>query len=148
MLSPPLDMKPRWFANHVAYTMAKFGMSLCVLGMAEEFRAQGVAFNALWPRTAIATAAVQFALTGEESLRHCRKPEIMGDAAYAIFQKPARAFTGNFLIDDTFLYAEGVRDFDPYRVDPSAPLIPDFFVPDDIPPPPGVTIGTGSLTPH
>jgi citronellol/citronellal dehydrogenase len=141
MLSPPLDMKPRWFGGHTAYTMAKFGMSMCVLGMAEEFRPDGIAFNALWPRTGIATAAIEFALAGEEGLRHCRKPEIMADAAWAIFNKPAREFTGQFLIDDTFLYGEGVRDFDVYRVDPTRPLMPDFFVPEDSVPPPGVEIG-------
>lgn len=141
MLSPPLDMSPRWFGPHVAYTMAKFGMSMCVLGMAEEFRSDGIAFNALWPRTGIATAAIQFALTGEEGLRHCRTPEIMADAAYAIFNKPSRALTGQFLIDDTFLYGEGVRDFDPYKVDPAATLMPDFFVPESSQPPPGVKIG-------
>jgi citronellol/citronellal dehydrogenase len=141
MLSPPLDMSPRWFQGHVAYTMAKFGMSMCVLGMAEEFREDGIAFNALWPRTGIATAAIQFALAGEEGMRRCRTPEIMADAAYAVFNKPSRTFTGNFLIDDTFLYGEGERDFDKYRVDPSEPLMPDFFVPADSQPPPGVTIG-------
>ena len=141
MLSPPLDMNPRWFKGHVAYTMAKFGMSMCVLGMAEEFREDGIAFNALWPRTGIATAAIQFALAGEEGMKRCRTTDIMAAAAYAIFNKPARAFTGNFLIDDTFLYAEGERDFDKYRVDPSAPLMPDFFVPEDSEPPPGVKIG-------
>jgi citronellol/citronellal dehydrogenase len=141
MLSPPLDMKPRWFAGHTAYTMAKYGMSMCVLGMAEEFRADGIAFNALWPRTGIATAAIQFALQGEEGLRHCRKPEIMADAAYAVFNKPARQFSGNFLIDDSFLYGEGVRDFEAYRVDPTASLMPDFFVPEDSAPPPGVVVG-------
>jgi citronellol/citronellal dehydrogenase len=141
MLSPPLDMSPRWFAPHVAYTMAKFGMSLCVLGMAEEFRDDGVAFNALWPRTGIATAAIRFALAGDEGLKSCRTTDIMADAAHAIFAKPAREFTGNFLIDDTFLFGEGVRDFDQYRVDPSRPLMPDFFVPADSPPPPGVKIG-------
>ncbi|HVN02626.1 MAG TPA: NAD(P)-dependent oxidoreductase [Caulobacteraceae bacterium] len=142
MLSPPLDMSPRWFGTHVAYTMAKFGMSMCVLGMAEEFRADGIAFNALWPRTGIATAAIQFALSGEEGMRQCRTVEIMADAAHAIFEKSAREFTGNFLIDDTFLYAEGERDFEKYRVDPTRPLMPDFFVPADVPPPPGVKIGT------
>ncbi len=141
MLSPPLDMQPRWFAGHVAYSMAKFGMSLCVLGMAEEFRAEGVAFNALWPRTTIATAAIQFALGGEEGLRHSRKPEIMADAAHAVFNKPAQTFTGQFLIDDNVLYGEGVRDFDVYRVDPSQPLTPDFFVPEDTILPPGVMLG-------
>ncbi|MDQ2860595.1 MAG: NAD(P)-dependent oxidoreductase [Pseudomonadota bacterium] len=141
MLSPPLDMSPRWFGPHVAYTMAKFGMSLCVLGMAEEFRPDGIAFNALWPRTGIATAAIRFALAGDEGLKRCRTAEIMADAAHAIFEKPAGDFSGNFLIDDTFLYGEGVRDFDKYRVDPTRPLMPDFFVPADIPPPPGVEMG-------
>ncbi|HEX2560581.1 NAD(P)-dependent oxidoreductase [Phenylobacterium sp.] len=144
MISPPLDMSPRWFRGHVAYSMAKFGMSMCVLGMAEEFREDGIAFNALWPRTGIATAAIQFALSGEEGMKGCRKPEIMSDAAYAVFNKPAREFSGNFLIDDTFLYGEGVRDFEPYRVDPSRPLMPDFFVPEESVPPPGVTIGAGA----
>ena len=141
MLSPPLDMAPRWFGPHVAYTMAKFGMSMCVLGMAEEFKADGIAFNALWPRTGIATAAIKFALAGDEGLKRCRTVDIMADAAHAIFEKPARDFSGNFLIDDSFLYAEGVRDFEPYRVDPTYPLTPDFFVPADNPPPPGVKIG-------
>ncbi|MET3663725.1 NAD(P)-dependent oxidoreductase [Caulobacter sp. 1776] len=141
MLSPPLDMSPRWFGPHVAYTMAKFGMSMCVLGMAEEFRGDGIAFNALWPRTGIATAAIQFALAGEEGLKHCRTVEIMADAAHAIFLKPSREFSGNFLIDDTFLYGEGVRDFDQYKVDPTATLMPDFFVPESSQPPPGVKIG-------
>ena len=140
-LSPPLDIKPRWFAPHVAYSMAKYNMSLCMLGMAEEFRDDGVACNALWPRTAIATAAIQFALTGEEGLKHCRTVEIMADAAHAMFLKPSREFTGQFVIDDTFLYGEGERDFDKYRVDPTATLMPDFFVPEDSVPPPGVVIG-------
>ncbi|MFN3856788.1 MAG: SDR family oxidoreductase [Caulobacter sp.] len=139
-LSPPLDLAPHWFGRHVAYSMAKYGMSLCMLGMSDEYRGQ-IAFNGLWPRTGIATAAIQFALAGDEGMKMCRTPEIMADAAYAIFNKPAAGFTGNFLIDDTFLYGEGVRDFDKYRVDPTRPLMPDFFVPDDIPPPPGVKIG-------
>ena len=141
MLSPPLDMSPKWFQGHVAYTMAKFGMSMCVLGMAEEFREDGIAFNALWPRTGIATAAIQFALAGEEGMKACRTPEIMADAAHAIFEKPSREFTGNFLIDDSFLYAEGERDFDKYRVDPTTKLMPDFFVPESSKPPPGVVVG-------
>lgn len=144
MLSPPLDMSPKWFAGHTAYTMAKFGMSMCVLGMAEEFRADGIAFNALWPRTGIATAAIRFALAGDEGMRRCRTPEIMADAAHAIFLKDGRRFTGQFLIDDSLLYAEGERDFDKYRVDPGQPLMPDFFVPDSMPPPPGVSLGEGS----
>jgi citronellol/citronellal dehydrogenase len=141
MLSPPLDMSPRWFEGHVAYTMAKFGMSMCVLGMAAEFKADGIAFNALWPRTGIATAAIRFALAGEEGMKSCRTVDIMADAAHAIFEKPAREFSGNFLIDDSFLYAEGERDFDKYRVDPTTRLMPDFFVPADSVPPPGVVIG-------
>ena len=141
MLSPPLDMNPRWFQGHVAYSMAKFGMSMCVLGMAAEYKADGIAFNALWPRTGIATAAIQFALAGDEGMKQCRTVEIMADAAHAIFVKPAREFSGNFLIDDSLLYDEGVRDFDHYRVDPTARLMPDFFVPEDNVPPPGVVIG-------
>jgi len=138
MLSPPLRMEAKWFAPHPAYSMAKFGMSLCVLGMAEEFKGQ-IAFNALWPRTAIATAAMKNVLTGEEGLAHCRKPEIVADAAWHVFQKP-KSFSGNFLIDDGFLYENGVTDFDQYRVDASKDLMPDFFVPDDMPPPPGVNL--------
>jgi len=140
-LSPPLDLSPHWFANHVAYSMAKYGMSLCMLGMAEEFRPDGIAFNALWPRTAIATAAIRFALAGDEGMAMCRTPEIMADAAWAIFNKPSREFTGRFVIDDSLLYEEGERDFDRYRVDPTRPLMPDFFVPADSVPPPGVKIG-------
>src|SRR5205823_3182242 len=102
-LSPPLNMEARWFAPHVAYTMAKFGMSMCVLGMAEEFKAQGVAVNALWPRTAIATAAVQNLLGGDEAMRRCRKVEIMSDAAHVILTRPSRECTGNFFIDDDVL---------------------------------------------
>src|SRR5579864_1245413 len=141
MISPPLDMSPRWFGPHVAYTMAKFGMSMCVLGMAAEFKDDGIAFNALWPRTGIATAAIKFALSGEEGMKACRTVDIMADAAHAIFEKPAREFSGNFLIDDSFLYGEGVRDFDAYRVDPSTPLMADFFVPASSAPPPGVKVG-------
>jgi citronellol/citronellal dehydrogenase len=120
--------------------MAKFGMSMCVLGMAAEFEDDGVAFNALWPRTGIATAAIKNALAGEEGLKHCRTADILADAAYLIFNKNARAFTGNFLIDDTFLGQNGVTDFDRYRVDPTKALMPDFFVPDTIAPPAGVTL--------
>lgn len=136
MLSPPLDMSAKWFAGHVAYTMAKFGMSMCVLGMAEEFKSAGVAFNALWPRTAIATAAVKFALGGEAMMQASRTTDILSDAAHMIFTKPSREFTGNFIIDDNFLYENGVTDFEKYRVDPTKKLMPDFFVPDDAPPPP------------
>ncbi len=135
MLSPPLDMKAKWFAPHTAYSMAKFGMSMVVLGLAGELRAQGVAVNALWPRTLIATAAVQNLLGGEAMMRRARKPEIVADAACAVFSKSAREFTGNFLIDDTFLGQNGVTDFERYRVDPTQELAYDFFVPDDIAPP-------------
>ena len=140
MLSPPLDMSPKWFREHTAYTMAKFGMSMCVLGMAAEFAGEGIAFNALWPRTGIATAAIEHALAGEEGLKHCRTPDILADAAYLVFNKPAKSFSGNFLIDDSFLAENGVSDFDRYRVDPGKALMPDFFVPDWIPPPKGVSL--------
>lgn len=139
MISPPLDMKEKWFAPYTGYAMAKFGMSLVVLGLAGELRLKGIAVNALWPRTTIATAAVRNLLGGDETIRRSRKPEIVADAAARIFEKPA-SFTGHFLIDDTFLAAEGVTDFDRYRVDPSMPLQPDFFVPEDMPPPPGVSL--------
>jgi citronellol/citronellal dehydrogenase len=135
MLSPPLDMKEKWFAGHTAYTMAKFGMSLVVLGLAGELRAKGIAVNALWPRTTIATAAVNNLLGGEALMRASRKPEILADAAHRVFCKDGRSFTGNFLIDDTFLAENGVTDFDSYRVDPTQPLAVDFFVPDDSKPP-------------
>ena len=133
MLSPPLDMQEKWFAPYTAYAMAKFGMSLVVLGLAGELRGK-VAVNALWPRTTIATAAIKNLLGGDAMMRASRKPEILAEAAYRIFHKP-KSFTGNFLIDDTFLAGEGVTDFDQYRVDPSQPLQVDFFVPDDMPPP-------------
>ncbi len=135
MLSPPLDMKAKWFAPHVAYTMAKFGMSLCVLGMAEEFRDKGIAVNALWPRTTIATAAIQNLLGGDDMMRRSRSPEIVADAAWQILTSPARELTGNFFIDDTLLAERGETDFDKYRIDPTAELMQDFFVPDDSPPP-------------
>jgi citronellol/citronellal dehydrogenase len=138
MLSPPLDMQEKWFALATAYAMAKFGMSLVVLGLAGEQRGK-IAVNALWPRTTIATAAVKNLLGGDALMRMSRKPEILAEAACRIFQKP-KSFTGNFLIDDTFLAGEGVTDFDIYRVDPSQPLQVDFFVPDNIPPPAGVSL--------
>jgi citronellol/citronellal dehydrogenase len=143
-ISPPLDMSAKWFAPHVAYTMAKYGMSLCVLGMSEEFRADGIGFNALWPRTGIATAAIRNALAGDEGMKRCRTPDIMADAAHAILIRPARACTGNFFIDDVLLYEEGERDFDKYRVDATKDLMPDFFVPDWAPLPPGVTLKAAS----
>jgi citronellol/citronellal dehydrogenase len=128
MLSPPLNMETRWFAPHVGYTMAKFGMSMCVLGMAGEFKSAGIAFNALWPRTVIATAAVQNLLGGDATIRGSRKPEIMADAAYEIFQRPSREATGNFYIDDEVLAAAGKTDLSEYQMTPGAQLIPDFFV--------------------
>jgi citronellol/citronellal dehydrogenase len=140
MLSPPLDIKPKWFEHSTAYTLAKFGMSLCVLGLAAELKSQGIAVNALWPRTTIATAAVGNLLGGDAMMRASRTPEIMADAAYVIFTKPSRDFTGQFCIDDKVLYQSGVRDFEPYRVDPTVALMSDFFVPDDDVPPPGVTV--------
>jgi citronellol/citronellal dehydrogenase len=140
MLSPPLDLKEKWFAGHTAYSMAKYGMSLVVLGLAGELRGKGIAVNALWPRTTIATSAIKNLLGGDTIMRRSRTPDILADAACRIFAKPAKSFTGNFLIDDTFLAAEGVTDFDRYRVDPREPLAPDFFVPDDDHPPPGVSL--------
>ena len=126
-LAPPLHMKEKWFAPHVAYSMAKYGMSMCVLGMAGEFREQGVAVNALWPRTTIATAAVNM-LGGDELIMHSRKPDIMADAAYVILTKPSREFTGNFCIDDTVIEGEGITDLSGYAVNPELHLAPDFFV--------------------
>ena len=140
MNSPPLDMREKWFAGTTGYSIAKYGMSLVVLGLAGELRDRGIAVNALWPRTTIATAAIKNLLGGERVMRMSRTPEIMADAAYLVFQKPAKSFTGNFLIDDSFLAGEGVTDFEKYRVDPGEPLTPTFFVPDEPPPPPGVSI--------
>jgi citronellol/citronellal dehydrogenase len=140
MNSPPLDMREKWFAGSTAYSISKYGMSLVALGLAGELRERGIAVNALWPRTTIATAAIRNLLGGERVMRMSRTPDIMAEAAYRIFQKPSRSFTGNFLIDDTFLASEGIEDFEQYRVDPGVPLAPTFFVPDDPPPPPGVRI--------
>ncbi|TVQ48946.1 MAG: NAD(P)-dependent oxidoreductase [Gammaproteobacteria bacterium] len=127
-LAPPLNFEAKWFAPHVAYSMAKYGMSLCVLGMAEEYRGQGVAFNALWPRTAIATAAIRNVIGGDELVRRSRKPEIMADAAHVILTRPAREFTGHFCVDDEVLESVGITDLTSYAVDPDAELAPDFFV--------------------
>ena len=127
MNSPPLDMREKWFAGSTAYSIAKFGMSLVVLGLAGELRGKGIAVNALWPRTTIATAAIKNLLGGERVMRMSRTPEIMADAAYRVFHKPAKSFTGNFLIDDTFLAGEGVTDFEQYRVDAREPLAADFL---------------------
>lgn len=140
MNSPPLDMQEKWFAGSTAYSIAKYGMSLIVLGLAGELRAQGIAVNALWPRTTIATAAIKNLLGGERVMRMSRTPEIMADAAYLIFQKPAKLFTGHFLIDDNFLAGEGVTDFEKYHAVPGSELAPTFFVPDYPPPPPGVSV--------
>jgi len=128
-ISPPLSLEPRWFAPHVAYSIAKYGMSLCVLGMAAEFRERGVAVNALWPRTIIATAAIQNLLGGDEAIRRARKPDIMGDAAHVILTKESRDFTGHFVIDEDLLRTEGVTDFSRYLMVPGAEPLPDFFLP-------------------
>ncbi len=127
-LSPPLNMDSKWFAHHVAYTMSKYGMSMCVLGMAEEFKKDGIAVNALWPRTAIATAAVKNLLGGETAVKHSRKPEIVADAAYIILTRPSKDYTGNFFIDDEILIENGVTDLGKYSVVPNARLMPDFFL--------------------
>jgi citronellol/citronellal dehydrogenase len=133
MISPPLDLSPRWFGPHVAYTTAKYQMSLIALGLAEEFKGK-VAVNALWPRTTIATAAIRNLLGGDEMMARSRSPAIMADAAHAILTSPT-SFSGNFLIDDTFLASTGVSDFSGYRIDPARDLAPDFFVPDEPPAP-------------
>ncbi|HEX9673069.1 MAG TPA: NAD(P)-dependent oxidoreductase [Burkholderiales bacterium] len=126
-LSPPLDMRPRWFKDHVAYTMAKYGMSMCTLGMAEELRGHGIAVNSLWPRTTIATAAIEVNFP-EAILKASRKPAIMADAAYAILNRDSRSATGNFYIDEAVLREEGVTDFDQYAVTPGMKLYPDLFL--------------------
>jgi citronellol/citronellal dehydrogenase len=127
MLSPPLNMEERWFAPHVAYSIAKFGMSLCVLGMAGEFRGR-VAFNALWPRTVIATAAVRNLLGGDETMRRARSPEIVADAAHVILTQAHEHFTGRFCVDEDLLREHGVSDFSKYSDVPESELLPDFFV--------------------
>ncbi len=127
-LSPPLNLDPRWFGPHVAYTIAKYGMSMCVLGMAEEFKADGIAVNALWPRTTIATAAVKNLLGGDAMVNQSRTDEIMADAAHAILTKPSKECTGNFFIDEDVLRKEGVTDFDKYAVKPGEPLMTDLFL--------------------
>ncbi|MDE0763611.1 MAG: NAD(P)-dependent oxidoreductase [Porticoccaceae bacterium] len=130
-LSSPLNMETRWFQNHVAYTMAKFGMSMCVLGMSEEFRSAGIAFNALWPRTAIATAAVGNMVGGDPIVQRSRTVEIMADAAHVILTRNSREFSGNFCVDQEVLEAEGASDFSKYRFNPELAekdLMPDFFI--------------------
>jgi citronellol/citronellal dehydrogenase len=126
----------------VAYAISKFGMSQCVLGMAEEFRQERIAFNALWPRAMIATSAIRFGIGDDQTLRACRKPSVMADAAYVVFNRPARDCTGNFFIDDNLLYEAGERDFDQYRVDLQTDLLVDMFVPEQPGPPPLVFLTT------
>ena len=130
-ISPPLLMMSRWFKDHLAYTMAKYGMSMCVLGMSEELREYGIAVNALWPKTAIWTAAMGM-LGGEVAKSGCRKDTIMSDAAYAILSKDSKLFTGNICIDEKLLLNEGIKDFDQYAVSPGTPLLPDYYLPDEI----------------
>lgn len=130
-ISPPLNMEARWFAGHVAYTMAKFGMSMCVLGMAEELKGKRIAVNALWPKTVIATAAVQNLLGGDVTTQKSRKPDIMADAAYAVLTKPSSSLTGKFLVDEDVLRAEGISDFSAYAMTPGIKdedLLPDYFL--------------------
>ncbi|TAL01141.1 MAG: NAD(P)-dependent oxidoreductase [Rhodospirillaceae bacterium] len=127
-LSPPLTLRADWFAQHLPYTMSKYGMSMVMFGLAQELRGDGIACNALWPRTTIATAAVEFALGGDAMMRQSRSPQIMADAAYAMLCRPARSYTGHFALDDDVLAEEGVTNFDCYRNDPASPLMPDLFV--------------------
>jgi citronellol/citronellal dehydrogenase len=127
-LSPPINMNPKWFKNNLAYTIAKYGMSMCVLGMAEEFRKDGIAINALWPKTSIATAAVKNLLGGESAVKHSRKPDIVADAAYLILTKPSRKCTGNFFIDEEILLEHGITDLKKYSVEPNYKLYLDFFL--------------------
>ena len=126
-MSPPLSMKPHWFKSHVAYTMAKYGMSMCTLGHAAEFARHGIGVNSLWPRTVINTAALQ--LIPGIDLSRCRTPEILADAAYLVFTSDAKTVTGNFFIDDELLASRGITDLDRYSVKPgTTDFIPDFFV--------------------
>jgi citronellol/citronellal dehydrogenase len=127
-LSPPLNFEERWFAPHLAYSMAKYGMSLCVLGMSGEFRKDGIGVNALWPATTIATAAIKNLLGGDSMMKSSRTPEIMADAAHAVLTRPGADCTGNYFIDEAVLRESGVTDFDHYAVEPGTPLTPDFFV--------------------
>jgi len=126
-ISPPLNIEKRWFAPHLPYTYAKYGMSFCTYGMSEEFKKKGLAVNSLWPRTGIATAAIQM-LGGDPMMQQCRKPEIMADAAFYILKRDSKEANGNFYIDDEVLQAEGITDLDAYAVDPSKALMPDFFL--------------------
>jgi citronellol/citronellal dehydrogenase len=131
-LAPPLDMSPKWFAPHVAYTMAKYGMSMCTLGMAAEYKKTGIGVNSLWPLTAIDTAAVRNLLGGDAMTKMSRKPEIMADAAHVILSKAASDCSGNFFIDEEVLRESGITDFDQYAHEPGGQLAGDFFVPDDV----------------
>jgi citronellol/citronellal dehydrogenase len=140
VLAPPLELQARWFAPHVAYSLSKYGMSFCALGMAEEFKQYGIAVNALWPRTLIATAAIRNVLGGDDLMRRGRHAAIMADAAHAVLNKPSRSYTGRFLIDDAVLADEDVRDFDQYRFDPTSALAIDYFVDEGLPLPPGVSL--------
>jgi len=126
-LSPPLNLNPLWFENHLAYTMSKYGMSLCVLGMAEEFRQDGIAFNALWPRTVIATSAINL-LGGSVAPENCRTPEIMADAAHEILTRDSRHCSGNFFLDEDVLRIAGQKDFSHYQVKEGQPLLKDLFL--------------------
>ncbi|HEY3496979.1 MAG TPA: NAD(P)-dependent oxidoreductase [Polyangiaceae bacterium] len=128
MLAPPPTLEPRWYASHLAYTLSKVGMSLCVLGLSEELRSKGVAVNGLWPRTAIATAAVENLLGGAPLVARSRKPEIVADAAHAILTRNSRETTGRFFIDEEALREAGVTDLDRYAVTPGSELVPDFFL--------------------
>lgn len=130
-MSPPLDMRAKWFAQHIAYTMAKYGMSLCTLGMSEEFRGDGIAVNSLWPVSTIDTAAVRNLLGGQQVADASRSPEILADAAHAILTQPSRDCTGNFFLDEEVLRAEGVADFSRYANVPDERLMRDFFIPDE-----------------
>lgn len=141
MLSPPLDMQEKWFAPFTPYSIAKYGMSLAVLGLAGELRSKGIAVNALWPRTTIATAAIQNLLGGDKMMQSSRKPRIVADAAHVILTSDARRNSGQFHIDDSLLTENGVTDFEPYRVDPDVALSPDFFVPDE----PEAPVSLGSI---
>ena len=140
MVSPPLDMQSRWLVHSTAYSISKYGMSMCVLGLSAELKPAGIAVNALWPRTTIATAAVSNLLGGEATIRASRTPDIMGDAAHVILTKPSREFTGQFCVDDTVLYDSGVRDFERYCIDRNVPLMSALFIPEDNRPPSGVTV--------
>jgi len=127
-LSPPLNLNPRWFGPHVAYTMAKYGMSMCTLGMSAELKDQGIAVNSLWPESAIATAAVQNLLGGDKAIQACRTPDIVADAAYWVLTRPAKECTGNFFIDTEVMDQAGITDLERYAVSPGVKLIPDFFL--------------------